>query len=54
MPCSQGVYCVQEVAVASAPTQDTEHKQPEISAGQLQEESAFDPDSVLADAMFEA
>ena len=54
MPCSQGVYCVQEVAVAAAPIQDTEHKQPEVSAGQLQEESAFDPDSVLADAMFEA
>ena len=50
----RGVCRVQDVAVAAVPTQETEHKHPEVTSGQLPEESAFDPDSVLADAMFEA
>lgn len=48
------VCCGQEQFLAASSAEATEQKQQEVAATQIADENAFDPDSVLADAMFEA
>ena len=51
--CIHHSCSAQENALASTAAPEADAKQSEVAVGQPSEESEFDPDSVLADAMFD-